>query len=487
MPRTDRHTVARLLEDFDRVPVAVTMPARGDELLRLVDGAGPGAFVLDSADGTGEFARYSFAGLDPHLVLSFRDRSVTRRHPASGASVVESCRDPLGTVDAEVRRYSVAPLADIPTPFSGGAVGYVGYEVAGHYERVPVPATDPLGLPDAWFGIYETVAVLDRATGDLHLITHTSARDDADTAWAHALHRLSTLRDRISHATLPPLPPPPPATALADTAALTRSGFGDAFERCMEYVHAGDIFQVQISRRFAAPMASDPLLLLRALRETNPSPYMFYVRTDDGAVVGASPEMLIRVEGDRIDYHPIAGTRRRGRTPDEDRAMEQELHDDPKEQAEHLMLVDLGRNDVGRVAVTGSVRVTEYAAIHRYSQVMHLESSIEARLDPRYTALDALRAAFPVGTVTGAPKLRAMEIIAECEPERRGVYAGAVGYAAFNGNLDTAIAIRTVVVRDRTASLQAAAGIVADSILEQELHEIDNKLRAIATAVARVS
>jgi anthranilate synthase component 1 len=258
-------------------------------------------------------------------------------------------------------------------------------------------------------------------------------------------------------------------------------------ERCLEYIAAGDIFQVQVSRRFSLEFEVSPITLYAALREANPSPYMFYLRTDDCALVGTSPEMLVRVAADgRVDYHPIAGTRRRGTTAAEDAAMEAELRASTKEQAEHLMLVDLGRNDVGRVCEIGSVQVSDYAAVRRYANVMHLETSIQGKLRSGLSAVDALRACFPAGTVTGAPKVRAMEIIAELEPEVRGAYAGAVGYLDFRGSLDTAIALRTAVVRQGRLHLQAAAGIVADSDPAEEAREIDNKLRALVRAAEAV-
>jgi anthranilate synthase component 1 len=263
--------------------------------------------------------------------------------------------------------------------------------------------------------------------------------------------------------------------------------FEAAVSRALAHIVAGDIFQVQVSRRFSTPLLAHPFTLYTAMREGSPTPYLFYVSTPDCALVGASPEMLVRVRGDRIDYRPIAGTRRRGRTPADDAAMEAELRGSEKEQAEHLMLVDLGRNDVGRVAVTGSVEVRQSAIVERYARVMHLVSAIQARLEPGLSALDALRACFPAGTVTGAPKIRAMEIIAELEPHGRGPYAGAVGYIGSGGVLDTAIALRTVVVAGGRAHLQAAAGIVADSTPDEEAREIDNKLAAAVDAITRVN
>jgi anthranilate synthase component 1 len=291
-----------------------------------------------------------------------------------------------------------------------------------------------------------------------------------------------------------PLPPPaplpagPPATADRESLAnLSREDFVRGVQRCSEYILAGDIFQVQIGRRFALPLRVAPFDLYRALRSINPSPYMFFLPTPACAVVGASPEMLVRVTGRDVEYHPIAGTRRRGSTPERDLELEKQLRESEKERAEHLMLVDLGRNDLGRVCSTGSVRVTEFMEVERYSHVMHLVSTITGTLRPGATALDALRACFPAGTVTGAPKVRAMEIIAEQEPETRGVYAGAVGYLGFGGNLDTAIALRTLVVRDGVAYAQASAGIVADSVPDEEALEIDNKVAALLAAVERAN
>jgi anthranilate synthase component 1 len=356
-------------------------------------------------------------------------------------------------------------------------------------------ADDPLRVPQAWFSLVDTLIVFDHVTHRMTLVTHADVRGDVDAAYAAAVARLGSLRERLRS----PLPPPAAAPAeeeverfavpadLDAVASMTRADFMRAVERCRQYILAGDIFQVQVSRRFALPLRASAFDVYRALRSVNPSPYMFFLDTPAGAVVAASPEMLVRVTGRHIDYHPIAGTRRRGRTPERDLELEEELRSSEKERAEHLMLVDLGRNDVGRVSRTGTVRVRDLMTVERYSHVMHLVSHVEGELADGLTAIDALRATFPAGTVTGAPKIRAMEIIAELETQRRGVYSGAAGYLGFGGNLDTAIALRTLLVRDGVAYAQAAAGIVADSTPHEEALEIDNKVAALLLAVARAN
>jgi anthranilate synthase component 1 len=308
-----------------------------------------------------------------------------------------------------------------------------------------------------------------------------------DAAYARAITRIDELHEAICSAPATVSPPlsgiPVDVPAHDREANLSRAGFQDRVRQALDYIVAGDIFQVQVSRRFALPLQADPFDVYVALRAINPSPYMIYIATPDCTLVGASPEMLVQVTGKRVRYHPIAGTRRRGRTPEDDARMERELRASDKEAAEHLMLIDLGRNDLGRVCATGSVRVTQHMEVERYSHVMHLVSSIEATLDSGCTSLDALRSCFPAGTVTGAPKIRAMEIIAELEPEIRGPYAGAIGYVGYGGDLDTAIALRTIVVREGIAYVQAAAGIVADSSAAEETVEIDNKVAAQILAV----
>jgi len=476
--RPDLGRTRELASDHELVPVIVSLSAgglTGPHLLTAL-GTATGAFLFESATGDGEFARYTFAGVAGPGTLEIADSS--------------QGEDPLKRLHAEVLGRRVASLCDgIHIPFIGGAVGMLAYEAVRAFERIPRAPGDPLGLPDVWFGFCDLVAVLDREEHLLHLIALVDTRDDLEAAHAAAGARIDALSRAIMGTSLGDLPAiPAAAPALADAAAnISRSEFIGKVDTALEHIAAGDIFQVQISRRFSMALHVDAVSLYRALRETNPSPYMFFLRTPRGELVGTSPEMLVRVEQGRIDYRPIAGTRRRGRDLAEDGAMELELRDSAKEQAEHLMLVDLGRNDVGRVSEIGSVVVTELAAVRRYAAVMHLESSVTGQLRHDLGAVDALRAAFPAGTVAGAPKVRAMEIIAAAEPEVRGAYAGAVGYLDVRGNLDTAIALRTALVQGDVVHLQAAAGIVADSDPEEEAREIDNKLRALARAVAAVN
>jgi anthranilate synthase component 1 len=465
----------RLLADHDVVAVVLELPIGELTPVGAMRALGTKAscFLLESVEGSGAIARWSMLGHHPSRVMS-------------DAGVGD---DPLEVLDREVASLAAACGPGLEAPLLGGAVGFLTYEAARRYERLPAAAHDPLGLPSQWFAIFDTVAVFDHAPHRL-LLSSCVHRDDpggVDAAYARAITRIDELRDAIC-ATPAPTPPslagsPVDVPAHDGKANLSRDGFQDRVRQALEYIVAGDIFQVQISRRFALPLLADPFDVYVALRAINPSPYMIYIATPDCTLVGASPEMLVQVTGKRVRYHPIAGTRRRGRTPEDDARMEQELRASDKEAAEHLMLIDLGRNDLGRVCATGSVRVTQHMEVERYSHVMHLVSSIEATLDSGRTSLDALRSCFPAGTVTGAPKIRAMEIIAELEPEIRGPYAGAIGYVGYGGDLDTAIALRTIVVREGIAYVQAAAGIVADSSATEETVEIDNKVAAQILAV----
>ena len=488
MTTPDLAETLRLAEQFHLIPISTSLPADADSPVRafLQLRSPRDAFLLESVEGGEQLARYSMIGYEPvRTVTLHADRAVIR--DARRGVREERCDDPLAVLGRETMSRTVAPLDGGEARFSGGAVGWLGYELATCYERLPVAPRDPLGVPLGWFGIFDTVIVIDHAAASMRLITHVD-RDDAsgvEAAHAAAVARLSALRTRLSTPVdIPAVVIDPGARPRHDIPAnRTREDLIGAVRRCKEHILAGDIFQVQVSRRFSTPLHVAPFDLYRMLRALNPIPYMFFLDTPECTIAGASPELLVRVEGGAIDYHPIAGTRPRGATSELDSAMEQELRHSEKERAEHLMLVDLGRNDVGRVAETGSVKVTEFMEVERYSHVMHLVSHITARLDRDRTALDALRACFPAGTVTGAPKIRAMEIIAEEEPDRRGVYAGSVGYLDFHGNLDTAIALRTVVVRNGIAHAQAAAGIVADSDAEQEALEIDNKVAAPLLAI----
>jgi anthranilate synthase component I len=484
--RPDADTAAELLRSHDVVPLFMEIPAGEHTPVTLMQrlGVGGHCFLLESAAPTGMHG-FSFLGHDPVEVS------------ANGQA------DPLHPLEG-VLAERVAPVAGLDVPFVGGWVGYLGYEASASYERLPPTEAAFDGVPTSVFALYRTVTVFDHAGDRVLLVTQLRGGDGGvRPAHAQASAVLAGLHARISAATPPAGAIDEPAAVavmqmtddvplvrhrLADTAStFPRERFLAAAGRALEHIVAGDIFQVQIARRFSIRMSAHPFTVYTALRLSSPTPYLFYLSSPGCTLVGASPEMLVRVRGEMIEYRPIAGTRRRGHTDAEDAAMERELRESEKEQAEHLMLVDLGRNDVGRVARAGTVEVHELAIIERYSRVMHLVSGIRARLAPGRNALDALRACFPAGTVTGAPKIRAMEIIAALEPHGRGPYAGAVGYIGSGGVVDTAIALRTVVVVGDRAYLQAAAGIVADSTPEEEAREIDNKLAAALDAVLRAN
>ncbi|HXA29838.1 MAG TPA: anthranilate synthase component I [Candidatus Angelobacter sp.] len=483
--------VRALATEHDLVPVVTELLADCDTpvsaFLRL--GVTPGSFLLESVEGGERLARYSFLGRDPFCTITL-DGGVASVWSAGGVTTREPYGDPLVPVEKALAQYRVAPPPGGPLPFAGGAIGFLSYEAATRFERIPVAPRDPLGVPEGWFALVDTLIAFDHVTHRMVLLTHARTPQGADVARAYedAVRRLEELRDLLRR-------PLPPTAALPDesvaaefsadeSANFSRPDYMRAVERCKEYILAGDVFQAQVGRRFAVPLRAAPFDAYRALRSINPSPYMFFLSTPVCDIVGASPEMLVRVTGRDVEYHPIAGTRRRGSTPERDAALERELRESEKERAEHLMLVDLGRNDVGRVCRTGSVKVTEFMEIERYSHVMHMVSTITGELRDDCTAVDALRACFPAGTVTGAPKVRAMEIIAELEPEVRGVYAGTVGYLGFGGNLDTAITLRTLLVKDGVAYAQASGGIVADSTPHEEALEIDNKVAAVLLAVA---
>ncbi|MGB5081945.1 MAG: anthranilate synthase component I [Burkholderiales bacterium] len=436
-------------------------------------------YLLESVVGGERFGRYSFVGLAAPVRLRAVGRLVTVMH---GSAVTEKSQsgDPLEFVREFLSRYRVAEIPGLPR-FCGGLVGYFGYDTVRWIEPRLSGGwlkPDPLGCPDMLLLVSEELAVVDNLSGKLYLVVYADPAKPG--AWQDAQARLRELLGALR------LPLSPPAER-RDAPAEINSSFGaDAFRsavgRAIRYVHDGDVMQVVLSQRLSRPFSGSPLSLYRALRSINPSPYMFYFDFADFQVVGASPEILVRLEHGTVTVRPIAGTRRRGADRDEDSALERELLADPKERAEHVMLVDLGRNDVGRVAATGTVRLTENMTVERYSHVMHIVSNVEGRLREGLDGVDVLRAAFPAGTVSGAPKVRAMEIIDELEPDRRGIYAGAVGYLGFNGDMDLAIAIRTALVKDGRLHVQAGAGIVADSVPESEWQETRAKARAVLRA-----
>ena len=386
----------------------------------------------------------------------------------------------------------MAPVSGLPR-FTGGAVGYLAYEVARYFEQLPSPDTDAIGLPESLFMITGALLIFDHLKHKIQVVSHAFLDGNVERAYVEATARIDALVERLRL----PLQTPPRTLPINNGAHRgapfisnrTEEEYEAAVERIKQYIVAGDCIQVVPSQRLARKTTAHPFDIYRALRGINPSPYMYYLALDDFHIVGTSPEMLVRVEDGEVVTHPIAGTRPRGATPEEEAALEQDLRSDEKEQAEHIMLVDLGRNDIGRVSQPGTVRVPQLMDVERYSHVLHLVSHVTGRLKPEMSCYDALRACFPAGTVSGAPKIRAMEIIAELEPSKRSLYAGAVGYFSFSGNMDTAIAIRTVVVKDGMAYVQAGGGVVYDSAPKMEyqetLHKASAMLRAIDEAEAR--
>lgn len=445
-------------------------------------------FLLESLEGGERWARYTFLSTDPREVYRYRGRTVERWTREEGWATIATDQAPLDHMAATMRRHPPVSLPGLPR-FTGGAVGYIGYDVVRTLERLPNPPADDRDLPDAIIMVADTVLVLDNLYNRATIIANVEVEAGAERAvlearYAAAITRIDEWLGRLAQpSTLQaleitqPAPIPPARSPYAD------QKFQDDVRRIQEYIAAGDTFQTVLSRRLDLP-APDPFLTYRYLRALNPAPYLYFLHCDDLHVVGSSPEVLLRVEDGELTVRPIAGTRPRGATAEEDQRMQQELEADPKERAEHLMLVDLGRNDVGRVARFGTVRLTTFMTVERYSHVMHLVSEVRGTLRPELDALAALGACFPAGTVSGAPKVRAMEIIDELEPVRRGPYAGAVGYIAWGARtLDTAIAIRTAVLRGGRAWVQAGAGIVADSDPAAEWRETEAKARAVLSAL----
>ena len=475
---------------YNLAPVVRELPADLETPVSVylkLAGRGP-SFLLESITGGEQVARYSFIGVNPSRAFVFRGRTVTR-HSAAGAVTdpLPAGADPLDVLAAELGRYIPAPVPGLPR-FAGGLVGYLGYDTVRFFEpTLPLPAHPD--LPDGIFLLADTVVAFDHAFGRLLLIANAHIDSDEAAARAAASARLDELARRIT-APLPARPVISPPECCTDlTSNLTPEQFHAAVRQAKEHIAAGDIFQVVLSQRFSRQTGADAFSIYRALRRLNPSPYMFFFDFADLAgaeplrVIGASPELHVRLEGRRAALRPIAGTRPRGADPAADVALEQELLADPKERAEHIMLVDLARNDLGRVCDYGTVHASELMTVERYSHVMHIVSHVEGDLRPELDGFDLMRATFPAGTVSGAPKIRAMEIIHQLEGAPRGPYAGAVGYFSYGGSLDTCITIRTLVMRGQTVSVQAGAGIVADSEPEREHQESVNKARALVKAV----
>ncbi len=499
-----RNTTVPLLDDVRniakqavphvrRLPVYQELPADLETpvsvYLKLTNGATTPGFLLESIEGGMRIARFSFIGSDPVYSITMRDGTITGL-PQDGA-FPPGYDDPLEALGEILAQFQSDHYGDLPR-FTGGAVGYLGYEAITRFEpRVPRAPGVGLEAPDARYHIAETLVVFDHLERVMKVVSHVDIEspDRLNAEYDAAVGRIERVVDTLCG----PVPMPdsnpdslgqPPVDERFQL-NTTPERYREIVQRGKQYIHDGDVIQVVLSQRVDVPTSSHPFSLYRALRMVNPSPYMFFLDFEDHQVVGASPELLVRVEDGVVTNHPIAGTRPRGGTSEEDTELARELMDDAKERAKHIMLVDLGRNDVGRVSKPGAVRVPKLMEVERFSHVMHLVSHVEGDLRDELNALDALRACFPAGTVSGAPKIRAMEIIAELETDARGVYSGAVGYVDFSGGMDTCIALRTVVFHDGVASLQAGGGIVADSTPEGEYAESFQKMRALIKAIER--
>lgn len=484
MTYPDFATYCQLLRDYALVPLARELTADTvtptGMLLRLARW-GRHPFLLESVEGGERVARWSFAGANPSRVVILANGKVQQNGRASQGN-------PLLELEAALRRHERAFLPELP-PFVGGAVGYLAYDVVRHLERLPSLRPDPLRLPEAWFGDYRAIAALDRVRQRLLLIATPDPRElGVEAAFRAGIRQLDELEAVLAAPSEEGAPAEIPEIGddwhlPGEVVIPGENAYLQAVDAAKQAIAAGEAFQIVLSRRWSLPFSSSPLTLYRALRLTNPSPYMFFLDTGGAQILGSSPETLARLRRGIATTCPIAGTRPRGRFPEEDLRLAQELLADEKERAEHLMLVDLGRNDLGRVCEPGTVGLVRFMEVERYSHVMHLVSEVEGKVRPGNSALAVLLSCFPAGTLTGAPKVRAMELIEELEPVRRGIYGGAVGYFDLGGDMDACIAIRTAVVTEGQVHLQAGAGVVYDSVPERELAECDHKVRALGRAV----
>jgi anthranilate synthase component 1 len=483
----DFATFSRLAAEADYVPVYrrvlsdVLTPVSA---FHKIDDGGS-ACLFESVIGGEKVGRYSFLAAEPFIQLeaSGKHTTVSVRHDVH--RVETDAENPLDVLRSYVRTMRVAELPELP-PFVGGAVGYAGYDTVRYVENLPNAPNNDRQLPDLSFAFYDHMIVFDNVQKTAIVVVLAKIESDLNKSYADACRRVDRFVEKLSATSDSLAPVDIDIRGDANVqyqSNFTQPQFEAAVRKCNEYIRAGDIFQVVISQRLAVPFATDPFELYRTLRVVNPSPFMFFLRTPQCTLVGSSPEIMVRVVDGKVTVRPLAGTRRRGRTDEEDQRLAEELLADPKERAEHVMLVDLGRNDVGRVAKFGSVEISDVMVIERYSHVMHITSNVTGQLTDDRDAFDALAACLPAGTVSGAPKVRAMQVIDELEPHRRGPYAGAVGYIDFAGNMDTCIALRTIVIQDGVAYVQAGAGIVADSVPEREYEETLNKARGLLKAI----
>ncbi|MBC8287198.1 MAG: anthranilate synthase component I [Nitrospinae bacterium] len=462
-----------ILADLD-TPVSAYMKIRGGEY----------SFLLESIEGGEKWARYCFLGCDPSVVVSTKGRTLTLIENGKTEQREIKSGSPLSAVKEILARYQPVPSVGLPR-FSGGAVGFVSYDMVRFFEDLPEETVDDLDVPDSQFVITDTMLVFDNVSQTIKIVSNAFVEgDDLEAVYKNTIQKISALEEKLKT----PLargtaPDEGKQTALSFESNMKEEDHKQAVNRIKEYILEGDAIQVVFAQRLKFEICRDPFDIYRALRTINPSPYMYYLKFGELQVVGSSPEVLVRLEDDKVEVRPIAGTRKRGQNEEEDRALEQDLLKDEKELAEHIMLVDLGRNDLGRVSEIGTVEVDERFTIERYSHVMHIVSNVKGVLKKGLDCFDVLEAAFPAGTLSGAPKIRAMEIIDELEPTRRGLYGGAVGYISFNGNMDTAIAIRTLLIKGNTAYLGVGGGIVADSVPKSEFEETMNKGRALLKAI----
>ena len=462
-----------ILADLD-TPVSAYMKIRGGEY----------SFLLESIEGGEKWARYCFLGCDPSVVIITKGRNLTLIENGKRKERQIESGSPLSAVKEILARYQPVHSAGLPR-FSGGAVGFVSYDMVRFFEDLPEQTVDDLDVPDSQFIITDTMLVFDNVSQTIKIVSNAFVEgDDLDAVYENTIQKISALEEKLKTPLARGSAPEEEVEApLSFESNIEEGTFKQAVKRIKEYILEGDAIQVVLSQRLKFAINCNPFDIYRALRTVNPSPYMYYLEFGELQVVGSSPEVLVRLEDDKVEVRPIAGTRKRGQNEEEDRELEKDLLQDKKELAEHIMLVDLGRNDLGRVSEISSVVVDEQFTIERYSHVMHIVSNVKGILKKGLDCFDVLAAAFPAGTLSGAPKIRAMEIIDELEPTRRGLYGGAVGYISFSGNMDTAIAIRTLLIKDKTAYLGVGAGIVADSVPQSEFEETMNKGRALLKAI----
>jgi len=464
-----------ILADLD-TPVSAYMKMCGGEY----------SFLLESVEGGEKWARYCFLGFDPSIIISIKGNEVVVEKNGQPKSILITKGNPLIGLKDILARYQPVDVEGLPR-FSGGAVGFVSYDMVRSFEDLPEDTMDDLQVPDARFVITDTLLIFDNVAQTIKIVSNAHVdNENIEESYNQAVQNIDAIEKKLR--TSLPVDVNNESSPKTDSLNRIESNFEkkhfiNAVQKIKNYILEGDVIQVVLAQRLKFNISKDPFTIYRALRSINPSPYMYYLKFGDLKIVGSSPEILVRLEGGKIEVRPIAGTRKRGKSEEEDQALENDLLDDEKELAEHIMLVDLGRNDVGRVAKTNSVSVNEKFTIERYSHVMHIVSNVQGELKKGLDGYDVLAATFPAGTLSGAPKVRAMEIIEELEPTRRGLYGGAVGYISFNGNMDTAIAIRTLLIKNNTAYLGVGAGIVADSIAENEFEETMNKGKALLKAI----